>query len=36
MTAWTDTAVIRALRTPKGAMAGVWLAALLFMAIFAP
>jgi peptide/nickel transport system permease protein len=34
--ALAGTAVIRSLRTPKGALAGGWLGALLFMAIFAP
>jgi ABC-type dipeptide/oligopeptide/nickel transport system permease subunit len=34
--ALAGTAVIRSLRTPKGAIAGGWLGALLFMAIFAP
>lgn len=36
MKALAGTAVIRSLRTPKGAIAGGWLGALLFMAIFAP
>lgn len=36
MNALAGTAVIRSLRTPKGAIAGGWLGALLFMAIFAP
>jgi peptide/nickel transport system permease protein len=36
MTAFAGTAIVRSLRTPKGTIAGVWLAALVFMAVFAP
>jgi peptide/nickel transport system permease protein len=36
MTAFAETAIVRGLRTPKGSLAGAWLVALLFMAIFAP
>jgi ABC-type dipeptide/oligopeptide/nickel transport system permease subunit len=36
MTAIARSAVLRSLRTPKGTLSGVWLAALLIMAVFAP
>lgn len=36
MIALAQTAIIRSLRTPKGTIAGAWLLALVFMAIFAP
>jgi peptide/nickel transport system permease protein len=36
MTALAEAAIVRGLRTPKGSLAGAWLVALLFMAIFAP
>ena len=36
MTAIAQSAVLRSLRTPKGTLSGVWLAALLIMAVFAP
>jgi len=35
-TAWRQSAIIRAARSPKGAIAGLWLLALIFMAVFAP
>ena len=34
--AWRDRAVIRALRTPKGAIAGGWIILVVLGAIFAP
>ena len=36
MTAIARSAVLRSLRTPKGTLSGLWLAALLIMAVFAP
>ena len=36
MTAIAQSAVLRSLRTPKGTLSGLWLAALLIMAVFAP
>ena len=36
MTALAPSAIIRSLKTPKGTLAGAWLVALLFMAVFAP
>jgi peptide/nickel transport system permease protein len=36
MTALADTAILRSLKSPKGTIAGLWLAALLIMAVFAP
>jgi len=36
MTAMAQSAIFRSLRTPKGTIAGVWLVALVFMAVFAP
>jgi peptide/nickel transport system permease protein len=36
MTALADAAIIRSLKTPKGTIAGLWLAALMVMAVFAP
>jgi len=36
MTAIAQSTVLRSLRTPKGTLSGLWLAALLIMAVFAP
>jgi len=36
MTAIAQSAVLRSLRTPKGTLSGLWLAALLIMAVLAP
>jgi len=36
LTAIAQSAILRSLRTPKGTIAGAWLAALAFMAVFAP